>query len=100
MSPKHYLKHNRQAGQLLALLAPVVMGALGHAHSLGQLDTTTLPAALDSAGQQVSGSPDMYGMLSQLLDSDHDGSSMDDVMRLTAGFFGGKGVERGAGRVI
>lgn len=75
-------------GRLLALLAPVVMGALGRAKSQGHLSPETLPATLNTATEQTSGSAGMAGMIAQMLDADKDGSAVDDVMRMASNFFG------------
>jgi hypothetical protein len=82
------------AGQLLAMLAPLVMGALSRgAQSQGGLDPSVLAGML--GGEQASlaqRAPDAMGMLGQLLDSNHDGSVVDDIGRLASRFFtGGSG---------
>ena len=74
--------------QLLMMLAPIVMGALGRAKQQGSLDQSNLPAALSEATQQMGGNSGAFGMLSQLLDSNKDGSAVDDVLRMASGFFG------------
>ncbi|MBA2525400.1 MAG: DUF937 domain-containing protein [Pyrinomonadaceae bacterium] len=74
--------------QLLMMLAPIVMGALGRAKQQGSLDQSNLPAALSGATQQMGGNSGTFGMLSQLLDSNKDGSAVDDVLRMASGFFG------------
>ncbi len=74
--------------QLLMMLAPIVMGALGRAKQQGSLDQSNLPTALSGATQQMGGNSGAFGMLSQLLDSNKDGSAVDDVLRMASGFFG------------
>lgn len=74
--------------QLLIMLAPIVMGALGRAKQQGSLDQSNLPAALSGATQQMGGNSGTFGMLSQLLDRNKDGSAVDDVLRMASGFFG------------
>lgn len=74
--------------QLLMMLAPIVMGALGRANRQGSLDQSNLPAALSGATQQMGGNSGTFGMLAQLLDSNKDGSAVDDVLRMASGFFG------------
>jgi hypothetical protein len=81
------------AGQLLAMLAPVVMGALSRgARQGGGLDPTALSGLL--GGEQASlaqQAPDAMGMLGQLLDSNRDGSIMDDLGRLATRVLGSGG---------
>lgn len=73
--------------QLLVMLAPIVMGALGRAKQQGAIDQGNLPDVLAGATQQMGGNADTLGMLSQLIDSNKDGSAIDDVMRMASGFF-------------
>ncbi len=73
-------------GRLLMMLAPIVMGALGKAKREQGLDANGVAAALDQERQQVESSASPFGgMLSQLLDQNHDGSSMDDIFRMVGG---------------
>ena len=60
-----------KAGTLLAMLAPLVMGALGKAQREKGLDTGGLA-----------------GMLGSLLDRDHDGSVLDDIGGMIGKRFG------------
>jgi hypothetical protein len=78
------------AGQLMAMLAPLVMGALGRSarQQQGGLDPSVLAGML--GGEQASlaqRAPDAMGMLGQLLDSNKDGSIVDDLGRLASRFF-------------
>ena len=73
--------------QLLMMLAPIVMGALGRANQQGAIDQSNLPTVLTGATERVGGSPGTIGILSQLLDSNQDGSAVDDVMRMASGLF-------------
>jgi hypothetical protein len=74
-------------GRLLMMLAPIVMGALGKAKREQGLDANGVAAALDQERQQVESSASPFGgMLSQLLDRNHDGSSMDDIFRMVGCF--------------
>ena len=75
--------------RLLALLAPIVMGALGRARGaqgpeagLGGL----LGGAQEHYQQQASPGMDLLGLI---FDREHDGSISDDVARLGAGLLGG-----------
>jgi hypothetical protein len=79
------------AGQLLGMLAPLVMGALGREQKRGGLDVGALTNLLGGerrAAEQKA--PDAMGMLGQLLDADGDGSMVDDVAGMVGKLFGGK----------
>jgi hypothetical protein len=77
-------------GQLLAMLAPVVLGALGRHSREQSLDGSGLAAALGSAQSQATASNAPLGSLvTQLLDSNHDGSVLDDVAKLAGGWLSG-----------
>jgi len=69
-----------QAGQLLALLAPIVLGALGRAKRTQGLDSGGLASML---GKEKASLPAPQagglGALLQLLDQDRDGSVVDDI---------------------
>jgi hypothetical protein len=77
--------------QLLTMLAPIVMGALGRTQRQQGLDAGNVAALLGNEHQQIqeSASP-VLGMLSQLLDTNNDGSVLDDVARMVGGFLGGR----------
>jgi len=81
---------SQATGQLLAMLAPVVLGALGR-HSREQgLDGSGLAAALGSAqAQATSNNAPLGSLVTQLLDSNHDGSVLDDVAKLAGGWLSG-----------
>ena len=69
-----------KAGQLLMMLAPLVMGALGKAKREKQLDTNGLSTLLTGETERLKESaPGVMGALSRFLDQDNDGSVMDDV---------------------
>jgi len=75
------------AGRLLALLAPVVMGALGRSMRQGKLDASALPGMLEKERRTAEQTlPGLGGMLSQLLDADGDGQILDDAARLLGSF--------------
>lgn len=76
------------AGQLLETVAPLVMGALGRTQQQQGLDASGLSAYLGEQHQQVQTSaPDVMGMLGGLLDSNKDGSVLDDVSRIAGKLF-------------
>lgn len=75
--------------KLLPLLAPLVMGYLSRQKQQQGMDADSLAGALgqQQAALQQSQSP-LMGMLSAVLDSNHDGSMVDDAIRLAGGFLG------------
>jgi len=81
---------SQNASQLLGMLAPIVMGALGKRMREQQLDGAGLAGMLGAANQEIAASHGpLTSMLSQALDANHDGSMVDDVMRIAGGFLGG-----------
>jgi hypothetical protein len=78
-----------QAGQLLAALAPMVMGALGRTQRQQGLDAGGLAAMLGGVQhQQVQAHPDLMGLANRLLDRDGDGSAVDDIVQGLGSLFG------------
>ena len=78
-----------QVSQLLMMLAPLVMGALGRTQRQEGLDSEGLAGLLGQQSRSMSNSP-MMGVLSQILDRNNDGSMMDDVGGLLGGILGGR----------
>ena len=77
------------AGQLLAILAPIVLGALGRTQRKRGLDVSDLTSMLGREESRArKQAPDALGMLGQLLDADGDGDVMDDVAKMGAGLLG------------
>jgi hypothetical protein len=77
------------AGKLLETVAPLVLGALGRTQQQQGLDANGLSAFLGGQHQQAqAAAPDLMGMLGGLLDSNKDGSVLDDVGRLAGKLFG------------
>lgn len=74
------------SAQLLALLAPVVMGALGQTKKNSGLNADTLAALLGGQKQNFDGP---LGSLVGLLDADGDGSAIDDVLNMGSKLLGG-----------
>lgn len=79
--------------KMLQMLAPLVLGALGQQKKENNLDAagldslTSMLASNFGSNEQASG---MMGLVTNLLDTDKDGSIVDDVMGLVGKFFGGK----------
>jgi hypothetical protein len=76
------------AGQILAMVAPLVLGAVGKTKMEQGLDANGLSAYLGDQQQVQSAPPDMMGMLGGFLDSNQDGSVVDDLGRLAGKVFG------------
>lgn len=76
------------ASQVLQTIAPLVMGALGKTQQQQGLDANGLSAYLDEQHQQTQNTaPDVLGMLSSFIDTNKDGSVVDDLGRLAGKFF-------------
>lgn len=76
------------AGNILEMVAPLVMGAVGQTQQQNNLDPDGLSQYLDSQRQQTeAAAPDVMGALNSMLDSNRDGSVTDDVGRLLGNFF-------------
>ena len=77
------------AGNLLATLAPLVMGAVGQAQQKQGLDASGLSSMLTAQEQtaQANAPADVMGMLGSMLDQNQDGSAIDDLKRMAANFF-------------
>jgi hypothetical protein len=77
-----------QMAQLLPLLAPLVMAALGKAKRQGGLDAGGLAGVLGGEEAQIrQRAPGLMGTLSGLLDRDGDGSAMDEIGGMLSGAF-------------
>jgi hypothetical protein len=78
-----------KTGQLLAMLAPLVMGALGRVKRENQLDTDGVSTLLTAEQERLKETaPGVMGALSRFLDRDNDGSVMDDVGGMLGKAFG------------
>jgi hypothetical protein len=78
-----------KAGPLLAMLAPLVMGSLGKLKQQGGLGPDGLTRVLNGERDSLNAAaPGVMGIVSQLLDRNHDGSVLDDVGHMLSGLFG------------
>jgi len=76
--------------QIMAMVAPLLMGSLGKAKRQQGFDASGLAAALgqqEKVARQVS--PSAVDMFTRMLDSDGDGDSMDDIVKMGSGLLGG-----------
>jgi len=80
-----------KTGSLMSMLAPLVMGALGKTKREQGLDTGGLAEILSGAVSQQKGDNPTMDLALRFLDSDGDGSVIDDVanigMKMLGGFF-------------
>jgi len=74
-----------QVAQILMMLAPIVMGYLGKQKQQQGLDADGLSNWLGGQQQQIQASP-QGGFLNQILDSDRDGSAMDDIASMAMNY--------------
>ncbi len=78
-----------QAGQLLAMLAPLVMGALAKKRQSSQLDAGGLAGMLANERRQVErAQPKAGSLLEQVIDRDGDGDIADDIAEIGASLLG------------
>lgn len=77
-------------GALLQMLAPIVLGYLGQQKQQQSLDVAGLAGMLLGGSASGSGVPTgasgLLGMASQLLDQNHDGSPVDDLIGMASRF--------------
>jgi len=81
--------NTQQVGQLLAILAPLVMGVLGRMKRLQGVGAEQLPVVLGQANLDMAMQSAAVGDLSRILDSDHDGHIADEVARIGSAVLGG-----------
>ncbi|MGZ4778635.1 MAG: DUF937 domain-containing protein [Thermoanaerobaculia bacterium] len=79
----------QQVGQLLMMLAPLVMGVLGRMKRQDGIGAERLPEVLGQASLDMTRQSPAAGDLSRILDSDHDGQIADDVARIGSSILGG-----------
>lgn len=75
-----------QAQQVLAMLAPLVLGALGRTTRQEGLGADALAGRLQAERSELQAASPVGGLLTQLLDQDGDGSVMDDVANMAKKF--------------
>lgn len=76
--------------KLLPMLATVVMGALTKAQSSQNLSGQGLRSFLEKESSSIAqNQPQTSSFLASILDQNHDGSVIDDIARMGAGFLGG-----------
>ena len=76
------------AGNLLEMVAPLVMGAVGREQQENGLDAQGLSQYLGEQQQQAQiANPGLMGTLNSMLDSNRDGSVADDPSRIAGNFF-------------
>jgi len=77
-------------GKIMAMVAPLIMGALGRAKRKQGFDASGLAEML---GQQErvarQASPSAVDLFTKMLDSDGDGDPMDDIVKMGSGLLGG-----------
>ncbi|NOT34921.1 MAG: DUF937 domain-containing protein [Candidatus Eisenbacteria bacterium] len=80
-----------QAAQLMAILAPIVMGALGRAQRQQGLDSSGLTRSLQGASEShAQAQPDLMGFANRMLDKNGDGSGLDEIVGGLGKLFGGR----------
>ena len=75
--------------KIMAMVAPLIMGALGTMRRQQGFDASGLAAALgqeERAARQVS--PSAVDMFAKMLDSDGDGDPIDDIVKMGSGLLG------------
>jgi hypothetical protein len=76
-------------GKIMAMVAPLIMGALGKAKRQQGLDASGLASMLGQQEQAArAASPSAVDMFSRLLDSDGDGDATDDIVKMGSGLLG------------
>lgn len=81
--------NNNQTSQLMTMLAPVVMGLLGKTKRENGLDVGGLTSLLNGTVSQQQESNPTMSLVTRFLDSDGDGSIVDDVASMGMKFLGG-----------
>ena len=79
----------QQTGQLLMMLAPIVMAVLGRMKQQKGIDASRLPDVLNRTNTQIQKETPGSGGLASILDGNNDGSVMDDLGRMGSSVLGG-----------
>ena len=79
--------NNSQISKLMISLAPMVLAALGKARNQGGLDVGGVSDLLKNNVRSQANQHQEMGVLERLLDSDGDGSVMDDIANMGMKFF-------------
>ena len=75
--------------QIMSMVAPLLLGALGKAKRQQGFDASGLAAALGQTQERArSASPSAVDMFTRMLDSDGDGDSTDDIVRMGSSLLG------------
>jgi hypothetical protein len=78
-----------QIGQILQIAAPLVLGAIGKQQNGQGLDASGLAGMLMGQQEQAQqAAPGIMGIVSNLLDSNHNGSPLDEVLGFATQFLG------------
>jgi len=78
-----------KVGSILMMLAPIVMGALGRARREEGIGEGDMAGHLGSAAQQAGANEGLLGALYSMLDRNHDGSAIDDIVGILGRAAGG-----------
>lgn len=78
-----------RVGQLLMMLAPLVMGVLGKMKREQNVDAEKLPDVLAQANLDMARQSSAVSDLSRILDGNHDGQIADDIARIGTSVLGG-----------
>lgn len=79
----------KKVGELLVMLAPIVMGVLGRMKRQHNVTAEQLPVVLGQANLDMTRQSTAVGDLSRVLDSDDDGGIADEVARIGSSILGG-----------
>lgn len=80
-----------QAGQILEMVAPLVMGALGKTAAQQGIDAGSIGQLLSGEAREAKpAEPDLMGSLLGMLDQNKDGNVADDVGKMLGGLFGSR----------
>lgn len=81
--------NSAQVGQLLVMLAPIVMGVLGRMKQQKGIDASRLPDVLQQSTRKMEQQVPGAGGLAGILDSNNDGQIADDIARMGSSVLGG-----------